>query len=277
MNWFKLSKHYNHTIKKLQHTVLVVILFATYLNIGFASANAKILPLRIAVASNFTPILKELLVQFESSSSIKTQLITGSTGALYLQLKHGAPFDIFLAGDASRPIQLERDNLTVSNSRATYAIGQLALFSDTEKLTINDLKSPSGRFAIANPDTAPYGKAAQETLIHMGVWPLYQDNLVTGINVNQTYTQLRSQAVQRGLVAYSLLIFHQLDGTLIPANYHNPIEQQLVIMKSSQNIEHAQELARFLRSSQVQQILQDKGYLTHNHNDDNLSVKGQHE
>ncbi|MGB0937614.1 MAG: molybdate ABC transporter substrate-binding protein [Colwellia sp.] len=262
MNWFKLSKYSNRPIKKLQHLVVLVIFFATSLNINFASAHEKKLLLRIAVASNFTPVLKELLGQFESASNINTQLITGSTGALYLQLKHGAPFDIFLAGDVNRAQQLERDNLIVKDSRVTYATGQLALFSKSVTLTIDDLKTPSGRFAIANPDTAPYGKAAQQALIHLGVWPLYKNNLVTGINVNQTFTQLRSQAVERGIIAYSLLVFHQLEGTLIPANYYEPIEQQLVIMKNSQNIEAARELSKFLLSNEVQKHLSTKGYLS---------------
>ena len=78
------------------------------MNSSFASNNS---PLRIAVAANFTPVLKELLVEFNQKTQIKTQLISGATGALYLQIKHGAPFDIFLSADSVRPKLLEQENL----------------------------------------------------------------------------------------------------------------------------------------------------------------------
>lgn len=93
-------------------------------------------PLRIAVSSNFTPALKKLLVEFHQQTNIKTQIISGATGAMFIQIQHGAPFDIFIAADSLRPEQLEQHNLIVTNSRKTYAHGQLALLSMKDRKSV---------------------------------------------------------------------------------------------------------------------------------------------
>ena len=217
-------------------------------------------PLRIAVASNFTPALKKILVEFHQQTNINTQIISGATGALFLQIQHGAPFDIFIAADSTRPAQLEREKLVVANSRQTYALGQLALLSMNSTAKLSDLNTIPKYFAIANPDTAPYGKAAKETLLHLGLWSQYQPILIQGINVNQTFAQIRSQAVKSGLVANSQLVLNELTGVIIPSNYHQPIAQQLVIIKSSPNINKAKQLSNYLLSTIVQQKIIDFGY-----------------
>ena len=150
--------------------------------------SAKDKPLRIAVAANFTPVLKKLLPEFHQQTNIDTQIISGATGALFLQISHGAPFDLFIAADSARPAKLEQLGLTLVNSRQTYALGQLALWSTNSSTQLSDLsselKKSSQRFAIANPTTAPYGKAAKETLAHLGLWQYYKDKLIQGINVS---------------------------------------------------------------------------------------------
>ena len=217
-------------------------------------------PLRIAVAANFTPVLKKLLVEFHQQTKINTQIISGATGALFLQIKHGAPFDIFIAADSIRPAQLEQQNLVLKNSRQTYALGQLALLSMNSNAKLSDLHNAPQRFAIANPNTAPYGKAAKQTLEYLGLWSQYQAKLIQGINVNQTFAQIRSQAVNSGLVANSQLVLNNLTGVVIPASYHQPIAQQLVIIKSSGNINKAKRLRDYLLSTAVQQQIISFGY-----------------
>lgn len=234
------------------------------IRISFASNNNTETPLRIAVAANFTPALKELLLEFHQQTNIDTQMISGATGALFLQIKHGAPFDIYIAADSVRPKLLEQQNLILINSRKTYAIGQLALFSMTNKKHSSDLalilQEIPKYFAIANPDTAPYGKAAKQALQHIGLWQQYQKSLVTGININQTFNQVRSQAVSSGLVANSQLVMNKLTGVIIPSSYHHPIEQQLVIIKNRKNIEQAKRLSQFLLSPTIQQKIVNFGY-----------------
>jgi molybdate transport system substrate-binding protein len=237
------------------------------------SDNSK--PLRIAVAANFTPVLKVLLKDFSKKTGIQSQLISGASGAMFLQIKHGAPFDIFLSADSRRPEQLEQAGYAVKNSRKTYAIGQLALYSSSktpdlppnvkplellslaEQLTIDQ---PPARFAIANPDIAPYGKAAKEVLTHLGLWQRYQSRLITGINIGQTFTQLRSKAVTRGIVANSQLVLNNLAGLVIPSSYHQPIEQQLMIIRTSKQQTNAKKLSDFLLSAQSQKVIVSYGY-----------------
>lgn len=234
--------------------------------------NSK--PLRIAVASNFTPVLKVLLEDFTKQTGIKSQVISGASGAMFLQIKYGAPFDIFLSADSLRPKELEQAGYTLKSSRKTYATGQLAFYSSSlssnansisqlsieEELSIDQLRKPSARFAIANPDTAPYGKAAKEALTHLGLWQAYESRLVKGINIGQTFTQLRSKAVTRGIVANSQLVLNNLSGVIIPSSYHQSIEQQLVIIRSSKQPAAAEKLSHFLLSIESQNRIVSYGY-----------------
>jgi len=237
--------------------IFVLILTLSWIGPAFSSVKK---PLRIAVASNFTPVLKKLLIEFHQQTNIETQIISGATGALFLQIKHGAPFDIFIAADSTRPMQLEEQNLVLINSRKTYALGQLALLSMNSTAKLNDLKAVPQRFAIANPNTAPYGKAAKQTLEYLNLWALYQTKLIQGINVNQTFAQIRSQAVNSGLVANSQLVLNNLSGVIIPASYHQPIAQQFVIIKNSDNINAAKRLSSYLLSATVQKKIISYGY-----------------
>jgi molybdate transport system substrate-binding protein len=237
-------------------------------NLNNPSNNSK--PLRIAVAANFTPVLKVLLKDFSKQTGIKSQIISGASGAMFLQIKHGAPFDIFLSADSRRPKELEGAGYAVKNSRKTYAIGQLALYSPSsdvrpklkslDQLAIEQLKKPPARFAIANPDIAPYGKAAKEVLTHLGLWKIYQSRLITGINIGQTFAQLRSKAVTSGMVANSQLVLNNLPGLVIPTSYHQPIEQQLVIIRASKQQANAKKLSAFLLSAQSQKAIISYGY-----------------
>ena len=236
---------------------IFLLLALSWSNLALSSSE---LPLRIAVASNFTPVLKKLLVEFHQQTNIETQIISGATGALFLQIKHGAPFDIFIAADSTRPTKLEQQNLILASSRKTYALGQLALLSMNATAQLNDLKKVPKRFAIANPNTAPYGKAARQTLEHLNLWSQYQPKLIQGINVNQTFAQVRSQAVNSGLVANSQLVLNSLSGVIIPSNYHQPIAQQLVIIKNSSNINKAKQLSEYLLSTKIQQKIVNFGY-----------------
>lgn len=231
-------------------------------------------PLRIAVAANFTPILKVLLKDFSKQTGIKSQIISGASGAMFIQIKHGAPFDVFLSADSRRPQALEQLGYAVKNSRKTYAIGQLALYSSTlnsldqaalnkvslEQLSLDLLKNPSTRFAIANPDTAPYGKAAKEVLTHLDLWQRYEPQLIKGINIGQTFAQLHSKAVASGIVANSQLVLNNLSGVIIPSSYHQPIEQQLIIIQTSKQQVAAERLSKFLLSPQSQKAIVSYGY-----------------
>jgi molybdate transport system substrate-binding protein len=231
-------------------------------------------PLRIAVAANFSPVLKPLLTKFTEKTGIQTQVISGASGAIFLQIKYGAPFDVFLSADSIRPTQLEQSGHALSGSRATYASGRLAFYSATMAITSIDTlvtelsiqlsNKPRPRLAMANPNVAPYGKAAKEALQHMQLWQSYQSLLITGVNISQTFTQIHSKSINQGFIAYSQLKANNLTGVLIPASYHQPIQQQLVILKKTRQPEAAAVFRQFLLSDQTQAFIERSGYTTLN-------------
>jgi len=226
-------------------------------------------PLRIAVSSNFAPVVKQLLPEFTQQTGKKAQVISGVTGGLYQQLKHGAPYDIFLSADSLRPQKLAQAHLIIPHSRKTYAYGQLAIFSmKNSNITWQDLfmgykkNNLTNRLAIANPKTAPYGKAAKQCLVKQGLWQQLQKKLIIGNNIGQTFQQVRSQAVPMGIVAYSQLAINKLRGDLLPLSCYQPIKQQLVILKNTLQPKVAQQFSDFLLSTKIQQKIALYGYLS---------------
>lgn len=238
----------------------------------FASANSTIVassstsnnPLRIAVASNFAPVLTELLKGFTEQTHIQTQIITAASGTLYQQIKHGAPYDVFLSADSIRPAKLVKENLAIPQSQITYAYGLLALWSANKNINSIDplynVKNTATRLGIANPNYAPYGLAAKQLLVNLKLWDDVHKFLIQGININQTFVQVRSKSVPLGLVALSQLKINKLTGFAIPQNLYTPIKQQLVILKRTHNLEDAEQLKTYLLSQQVQQQLPQFGY-----------------
>jgi len=222
-------------------------------------------PLRIAVAANFAPTLRKLLARYNSDQKafIKPLIIVASSGTLFLQIQHGASFDLFLSADSERPQLLIETDLAFKASQQTYAYGQLALWSAINDITLDPLialKNNEQRLAIANPKIAPYGKAAKQVLESLQQWGDYKTRLIQGINIGQTFQQTRSQAVNLGIVSNSQLVLNNLKGVLIPTRLHQPIKQQLVILKRSQNSQQAKHFVKFLMNEKSQQFIAQSGY-----------------
>ena len=224
---------------------------------------AKPVTIRVAVAANFAPVLTQLLPEFTEQTNINVQLIKGATGTLFQQIKHGAPFDVYMAADSLRPQQLAKQQLATTNSVKTYAAGRLAYWSATiSPQSLSYLSEKNQRLAIANPNVAPYGKAAKEVLEHLNLWQKYQNNLVTGINISQTFQQVRSKAVSSGIVALSQLKLNNLTGLEIPADHYRPINQQMLVLKSSKQQQAAQQFLNFILSETSQSKIAQFGYHT---------------
>ncbi|GLX77687.1 molybdate ABC transporter substrate-binding protein [Thalassotalea insulae] len=252
------------TSKPVRLWFLVVTLWLTF----SVSASQDKQVLRIAVAANFVAPLNSLLPEFTEQTGISTQVFTGSTGNLFQQIAHGAPYDIFLAADTTRPQKLISLGKANANSLKTYAIGELAFWSSQwqqeskpslDKL-VTQLRQNQQKFAIANPKLAPYGKAAKQALVKLQLWPELKKQLVTGTNINQTFQQLRSGAVTTGIVALSQLKQNKYSGIKIPVNHYQPIKQQLVIITASQQIAKAQKFSDFLLAPSNQEKLNQLGY-----------------
>lgn len=221
-----------------------------------SSCKPKYKDLKIAVAANFAPTLKKIIPEFTQKTGIKVTVITGSTGKLYSQIKNGAPFDIFLAADSERPKMLVDEKL--ATGQFTYAVGQLALWSPTEKLKgLDFLESDFTKLAIANPKLAPYGQAARETLKKLNLWDKINHKIVIGENVSQTLEFARSGNADAALVSFSQV--QDLPGSLIIIlqKYHNPIKQDGCIIKKSRE---AEKFLEYMKRDGSTAILMD-GYL----------------
>lgn len=216
--------------------------------------------LRLAVAANFTAVLEQLVTAFDPDQQHDISISSASTGVLYTQITRGAPFDVFFAADRVRPERLEAEGLILPGSRATYAIGQLALWQPgNSPQSASDLLP--GRLAIANPATAPYGLAAQQVLKANNQWQPQQ--LVQGTNIAQTYQFVDSGNVAQGFVALSLLLQQgvpEQHWALVPSHMHAPIEQQLVRLKRSENNALAARFLQYMQTPAAQELIRQRGY-----------------
>jgi molybdate transport system substrate-binding protein len=220
---------------------------------------------RVAVAANFTEPAKEIGDAFRQATGNTAVFSFGSTGALYTQIAHGAPFDVFLSADAETPARAEQEGLAVPASRFTYATGQLVLYSTRPGLVDAGggvLKRGNfAKLAISDPKLAPYGKAAVETMQRLGVDRALAPKLVTGSSVTQTYQFVATGAADLGFVALSQVI--KVPGGsrwLVPAQLHGPIAQQAVLLKAAASNPAAIAFVRFLRSPAARAIIERYGY-----------------
>ena len=202
--------------------------------------------IRIAVASNFYPTMKAIVEEFEietfdSSKASKIVLIPGSSGKHYAQIINGAPFDLFFSADKIRPVLLEQQRIFKNESRFTYALGKLALWSPIKGLVDSEgqiLYDKDFRFlAIANPKIAPYGIATKETLVSMKLWLDMNEKLVRGENIAQAFQFISSGNAELGFVSFSQLMNPNFSvrGSFweVPQSLYNPIEQQAVLLTDS--------------------------------------------
>lgn len=218
--------------------------------------------LRVAVASNFHAAAKKLAAEYERQSGIKVLLSPGSTGKHYAQIVNGAPFDIFFAADVDRPRLLGEQDVGLASSRFTYALGRLALWTPTPKLDLSQgLASAAAveaaHFAIANPQVAPYGRAAEQVLMKYQLWTPWQSKLVRGENIGQALQFVQSGNAPIGLVAAAQIT--ELDGSrwLVPELDHDPIEQQAIQISLNPS---AAKFLQFVRSSEGRKIIGSCGY-----------------
>ncbi|MFK7913649.1 MAG: molybdate ABC transporter substrate-binding protein, partial [Pseudomonadales bacterium] len=222
----------------------------------------------IAVATNFALTAQRLQAAFTAQGGNRLTLVNGSTGKLYAQITRGAPFDVFLAADATRPALLEQQHLAVAGSRTTYAYGTLVLWQSRSAATdaLSQLQSGAfRRLAIANPQLAPYGAAAEQTLEQLGLLERFRKRIVRGQNIGQAYAMVRSGNAELGFIAAAALpgqsdSDNELRFWTVPAEFHAPIEQQLVLLKQGQHNATAKAFLQFLDSSTGRRIIQADGY-----------------
>lgn len=241
---------------------VVPIIFAAAMSMAVKAEQVS-----VAVAANFTDATRDIIPLFEKATGHTVKVSFGSTGKLYAQIEHGAPFEVFLAADSKRPMKAESAGLAVAGSRFTYAMGKLALwspkagaFSDAEAFL---KKGEFKRVAIANPKTAPYGQAAQQVMEHLGLWKALQPKLVRGDSIAQTFQFSATGNVEVGFVALSqITAWKESKGTNweIPQSYYAPIEQQAVLLKKGADNKAAMAFVEFLKGDEARKVISGYGY-----------------
>ncbi len=228
-------------------------------------------PVRVAAASDLRFALDDIAAVFQRDSGYRLRITYGSTGNFAHQIRHGAPFHLFLAADEGYVDALASDRLT-QDAGTLYAIGRLALVvprgvSSTPAPTLTNLHerlaaSPGQRFAIANPAHAPYGERARDVLEHQGLWEALQPQLVLGENVSQAAQFALSGSTVGGLVAWSLALAPRMaaraDSTLIPADWHRPLKQRMVLLRGATEGAHA--FYAYLQESPAREVLRRYGF-----------------
>lgn len=222
----------------------------------------------VAVATNFSEVVETLKSEFEASHDHKLTIVTGSTGKLYAQIVNGAPFDVFLAADQARPELLVKNEYAQPESLFTFATGQIVLWSaDSSRIGENGLDAlqrPFRRLAIANPQLAPYGIAAEEALSALGLLEKLQSRIVTGENIGQTHALIASGNAELGIVAlaYAASPRNTVEGSYwqFPADLYSPIHQDAVLINRAEDNLAALAFMTFLQSSATKETIRSYGY-----------------
>ena len=221
----------------------------------------------VAVAANFVPPFNEIAAEFQKATGHVVQSSSGSSGRFYTQIKNDAPFEVFFSADDERPKLLEDEGLGVKGSRFTYAVGRLVLWSPDPNLVKDEQILRDGTFqhlALANPKTAPYGMAALQSMQKLGVWDSLQPRLVMGENLGQTIGFIDSGNAELGFLALSQVMDPKIAGKGsrwdVPENLHEPIKQDVVLLKKGEKNPAAKALMEFMRGPQALAVIERYGY-----------------
>ena len=228
-------------------------------------------PVLLAAASDLRFALPPILEEFHEKSGIRIEATYGASGNLAQQILQGAPFEIFMSADEEYVHFLAQEGMTIGEGKY-YALGRLALllgdgvhFSLDEKLAGIRSAMEKGmlrHFAIANPATAPYGRAARETLMHLDLWAKIEPLLVYGENAAQAMQFISSGSVEAGLVPLSLvkaLGFKEKDKfILMPGSLHKALRQKMVLTRRAS--EEAQSFYRYFLHPDILSKLKEYGF-----------------
>ena len=225
--------------------------------------------LTIAVAANMQFAMEEIAIAFTEETGLPCDLIVGSSGKLTAQIVEGAPFDVLVSADMKYPQSLRERGLAETDPEV-YAYGSLVLWTlnDTLDLSLSLLKENEIRhIAVANPKTAPYGRAAEEVLRHHGIYEAVKDKLVFGESIAQTNQFITSGAAEAGFTALSVVLSPQMQGrgqwiTPDPASYQPISQGMVVIFRDGNSNKNGIAFRDFVFSDRAREILAKFGYIT---------------
>lgn len=220
--------------------------------------------LQVAAAADLACCIEALNRAFEKTARVSVRASIGSSGNFYAQIRNGAPFDIFLSADLDYPEKLADDGFADRSSLTIYAIGALTMLTNHRRFAPDrewDLLTDPAvtRIAIANPDVAPYGRAAKAALMRAGLWERLQSKLVRGENVAQTVQFVRSGNAQVGFVGAAHAEAGQIVWT-VPKEMYPQIEQGAIVTAKGRAQPLARQYLAFLQSETAQAILRTHGF-----------------
>ena len=228
-------------------------------------------PLLVAAASDLGYCIDELVGAYRKTApDAELKVSLGASGNFFAQIRNGAPFGVFLSADMDYPRQLARLGAADGSTLVPYAVGRIALWSldpeiDPARGLAALVQDPRvARLAIANPVTAPYGRAAKAALERDGLWAAAQAKIVVGENIAQTAQFVQTGNAQLGIVSFATLHATKLKGVgrhaLIPQTGLAPIEQGAIVTRAGAQHPHAAGFLRFLSSPQARAILARNGF-----------------
>jgi molybdate transport system substrate-binding protein len=224
-------------------------------------------PLKVAAASDLSFAFKDVGEAYEKSTGQKVVFSFGATGLLEKQIAEGAPFDVFAAANVSFAEDAVKAGACLGDSKKMYATGHVVLFTTKEAAVhpkaVADLADARiAKIAIANPDHAPYGKAAKQAMERGGVWDKVQGKIVYGENVQQTLQFAQSGNAEVAIVALSLATVTPGDWTAIPTDLHDPIDQALVVCThGAAGVDAGRRFTAFVASPEGHAVMRKYGFL----------------
>jgi molybdate transport system substrate-binding protein len=233
-------------------------------------ARAQQKEVRIAAAADLKFAMAELSEKFEKQSGTKVNVTYGSSGTFFSQMQNGAPFDLFFSADIAYPQKLEAAGLVEPGTLYEYAVGRIVIWTPADaKVDVANhgwntlLDARVEKIAIANPEHAPYGRAAVAALQKAGIYETVKPKLVYGENISQAAQFAQSGNAQAGIVAKSLAVSPAMRGGKrweIPAEMHPAIEQGAIVLKDAQNKEAARAFLEFVKSTAGRATLAEYGF-----------------
>ena len=253
--------------RRFRNAISVVLLLFSTVLAGSGTAWAET---RVAAAADLKFALDELRTLYRKQTGREVEVTYGSSGNFFAQISSGAPFDAFLSADIDYPRKLETAGLAEPGTLYQYAIGRIAIWLpdgsriELGKLGWRALLDPSvQKIAIANPEHAPYGRAAVAALRNAGMYEQVQPKLVYGENIAQAAQFVASGNAQAGILALSLAMSPPLRTGKrwdVPPNSYPRMEQAAIILKKARDKEGARAFLTFLKSAEALKILESYGF-----------------
>ena len=223
-------------------------------------------PLLVAAAADLRFAFSEIGDLFTEETGQEVEFVFGSSGNLATQIENGAPFDVVAAANIAYIDRLRDKGLIIPETQQLYALGRIVLAvnrqAGIEATELEDLLNPAiFRIAIANPNHAPYGVAAQEAMQGAGLWETVQPRLVLGEDVRQTLQFVQTGDAPVGIVALSVADVPEISYSLIPAEMHNPLRQAMAVVASTSRADTARAFLDFIQGAKGRAVMKRYGFL----------------